>query len=91
MATKKFLELRDYTAEELANELQQTEAEYQRLSFDHSIRGLDNPLALREVRRDIARLKTEIRRREVAEMSKEELANRTKTRARRRRQRKNKQ
>ena len=90
MATKKFLELQDYTAEELANELKQTEAQYQRLSFDHSIRGLDNPLALREVRRDIARLKTEIRRREVAEMSNEDLANRSKTRARRRRQRKNK-
>lgn len=90
MATKKFLELQDYTAEELANELQQTEAQYQRLSFDHSIRGLDNPLALREVRRDIARLKTEIRRREVVEMSKEDLANRTKIRTRRRRQRKNK-
>lgn len=90
MATKKFLELQDYTAEELANELQQTEAQYQRLSFDHSIRGLDNPLALREVRKDIARLKTEIRRREVAEMSKEDLANRTKIRTRRRRQRKNK-
>ncbi|HKK74445.1 MAG TPA: 50S ribosomal protein L29 [Saprospiraceae bacterium] len=91
MATKKFLELQDYTAEELANELQQTEAQFQRLSFDHSIRGLDNPLALREVRKDIARLKTEIRRREVAEMSKEELADRTKIRSRRRRQRKNKQ
>ena len=90
MATKKFLELQDYTAEELANELQQTEVEYQRLSFDHSIRGLDNPLALREVRRDIARLKTEVRRREVAQMSNEDLANRSKIRARRRRQRKNK-
>jgi large subunit ribosomal protein L29 len=90
MATNKFLELQDYTAEELANELQQTEAQFQRLSFDHSIRGLDNPLALREVRRDIARLKTEVRRREVAEMSKEDLANRSKIRARRRRQRKNK-
>jgi large subunit ribosomal protein L29 len=90
MATKKFLELQDYTAEELANELKQTEAQYQRLSFDHSIRGLDNPLALREVRRDIARLKTEVRRREVAEMSNEDLASRTKIRARRRSKSKNK-
>lgn len=90
MATKKFLELQEYTVEELDNELKQTEAQFQRLSFDHSIRGLDNPLALREVRRDIARLKTEIRRREVSEMSKEELANRTKIRSRRRRQSKNK-
>lgn len=85
MATKKFLELQDYTIEELTNELGQTEAQYQRLTFDHAIKGLDNPLTLREVRRDIARLKTEVRRREIAEMNSEELANRSKKRARRRR------
>ena len=83
MATKKFLELQDYTIEELTNELGQTEAQYQKLNFDHAIKGLDNPLTLREVRRDIARLKTEIRRRQIAEMSPEDITNRSKKRARR--------
>jgi large subunit ribosomal protein L29 len=90
MASKKFLELQDYTTEDLASELTQTEAQYQRLKFDHAIKGLDNPLTLREVRRDIARLKAEARRREVAEMSAEDLAARSKKRSRRRRERKNK-
>ncbi|GAB5553960.1 MAG: hypothetical protein Sapg2KO_35510 [Saprospiraceae bacterium] len=90
MASKKFLELQDYTSEDLASELAQTEAQFQRLKFDHAIKGLDNPLTLREVRRDIARLKTEVRRREVAEMSTEDLADRSKKRSRRRRERKNK-
>lgn len=90
MASKKFLELQDYTSEDLASELAQTEAQFQRLKFDHAIKGLDNPLTLREVRRDIARLKTEFRRREVAEMSTEDLANRSKKRTRRRRERRNK-
>ena len=83
MATKKFLELQEYSKEDLANEMAQTEAQYQRLKFDHAIKGLDNPLTLREVRRDIARLKGEIRRRELAEMSAEEIAGRSKKRARR--------
>ncbi len=85
MATKKYLELQDYSDADLASELRDTEAQYQKLKFDHAIKGLDNPLTLREVRRDIARLRTEIRRREITNMSAEELSNRSKIRARRRR------
>ncbi|MCB0566950.1 MAG: 50S ribosomal protein L29 [Phaeodactylibacter sp.] len=85
MATKKFLELQEFSDADLQSELRDTEAQYQKLKFDHAIKGLDNPLVLREVRRDIARLRTEARRRDIAAMSAEELANRSKKRARRRR------
>ncbi len=85
MATKKFLELQEFSDADLASELRDTQAQYQKLKFDHAIKGLDNPLTLREVRRDIARLQTEIRRRQVAAMSPEQLGNRSKIRARRRR------
>ncbi len=84
MATKKYLELQDFTNEELKSELEQTQVQYQKLKFDHAIKGLDNPLLLRDVRRDIARLQAEIRRRELTQMSAEELGNRSKIRARRR-------
>jgi len=47
---------------------------------------VDNPLTLREVRRDIARLKTEVRRRELAGMSEEDLSRRDRIRNRRKRQ-----
>ena len=65
MATKKFLELKEFSAEELMNELNVTQEQYGKMKFEHAIRGLENPLTLREVRRDIARLKTEVRRREL--------------------------
>jgi large subunit ribosomal protein L29 len=55
------------------------------MQFDHAVKGLDNPLTLREMRRDIARLKTEARRRELAQLTPEELAKRSKIRERRRR------
>ncbi len=84
MASKKFLELKEFTDEELVNELQLTVAAYQKLEFDHTIKGLDNPLQLRETRRDIARLKTEVRRREVEAFTPEQAAGRSKIRARRR-------
>ncbi len=66
MATKKFEELQGYSDADLNTELAETEKRIGKLMFDHAIKGLENPLALREVRRDIARLKTEIRRREIA-------------------------
>ncbi len=85
MATKKYLELQEFADADLINELKETRDQYQKLKFDHTIKGLDNPLLLRDVRRDIARLNSEIRRREVKNMSEEDLANRSKIRARRKR------
>ena len=83
MATKKYIELKGYSDTDLLNELKETQTNYAKLKFDHSVRGLDNPLTLREVRRDIARINTEIRRREVANLNDDQLAKRTKIRARR--------
>ncbi|MEM6965564.1 MAG: 50S ribosomal protein L29 [Bacteroidota bacterium] len=85
MASKKFQELQDSTVEELYDLLSVNELDYQKLTFDHAIKGLDNPLELRALRRDVARIKTEIRRRELAEYSPEGLEKRSKIRARRKR------
>ena len=84
MASKKFLELKEMTDADLQSELKEIEVQFQKLKFDHAIKGLDNPIRLREVRRDIARLNTEIRRREINAMDENEVAGRSKIRARRR-------
>ena len=84
MASKKYLELQELSDADLQGELAQTRAQYQKLKFDHAIRGLDNPLVLREARRDIARLESEKRRRELTAATAEEIAGRSKIRARRR-------
>ncbi len=83
MPSKKTLELKEFTVEDLRSELAETETQYQKMKFDHATKGLDNPLALREVRRDIARLNTEIRSRELESMGEEAIAGRSKIRARR--------
>lgn len=84
MPSKKFIEVQDFSDAELNNELEVVQSQYQKLKFDHALRGLENPLALKEVRRDVARMKTEIRRREIAAMNPEQLAGRSKKIARRR-------
>ena len=83
MAKQKFAtaELSD---EQLAQELKSREAEYSQSKFDHAAKGIANPMELREMRRNIARIHLEVRRREISAMSAEELAMRSKIRARRR-------
>ncbi len=83
MASKKYLELQNFTDEELQSELNDTVTQYGKMQLDHNVVGLENPLALREVRRDIARMKAEMRRRELAGADEATLAKRTKIRSRR--------
>lgn len=83
MATKKYLELQEFSDADLLTELEGIEAEYAKMRFDHNVQGLDNPMEIRELRKDVARVKTEIRRREIANMSEADLAKRSKLRARR--------
>ena len=82
MATKKSIELKEFSNEELLNELKITQIQYGKMKFEHAIRGLENPLTLREVRRDVARMQTELRRRELTSV---DAGTRDKIRIRRRR------
>ena len=83
MATKKYIELQDFSDADLENEIKQTEAQFKSVKFDHAIKGLDNPMSLKEIRKDIARLKTEARRRVLSKMTEGQLMKRTKLIARR--------
>ena len=83
MATNKYTELQGLSDEELKAEIGVREDGYKKLKFDHAIKGLENPLKLREERKDIARLYGEQRRRELAAMTPEQLAKRSKIRRRR--------
>ena len=83
MASKKYLELQEFSEADLLTELEGIEAEYAKMRFDHNVQGLDNPMDLKDLRRDVARIKTEIRRRQMSNMSEAELGKRSKIRARR--------
>ncbi len=83
MATKKFIELGEMSVDDLKAELTQINVQYQKQRFDHTIKGLDNPLTLRNTKRDIARIQTEIRRREVSALTPEQTAKRSRIRLRR--------
>lgn len=84
MASKKFLELSEMTVESLNEEMSAAQNELSQLNFDHNSKGIANPKQISILKKDIARLKTEIRRREITSMSAEEVAKRSKIRLRRR-------
>jgi large subunit ribosomal protein L29 len=81
---KNHIEFKEMSDGDLQTELSQINAQYQKLRFDHTIKGLDNPVNLRNTKRNIARIKTEIRRREMTAMTPEQTAKRSKIRLRRR-------
>ncbi len=62
----KIKELRQLPIEELKIRLRDTQEELANLKFQHALRQLDNPLRIRMLRRDIAKLKTLLREREKA-------------------------
>lgn len=58
-------DLRNKTAAELQEELTALKEELFKLRFQHATNQLDNPLQLKSVKRDIARVKTIQREREM--------------------------
>jgi large subunit ribosomal protein L29 len=65
--TMKAQELADLDADELAAKLAEAKNELFNLRFQNVTGQLDNPHRLREVRKDIARVLTVMRQRELAE------------------------
>jgi len=57
--------LNEMSSPELENELSELKSELFKLRFNLATNGLDNPMRIREVRREIARVKTIIRKNEL--------------------------
>ena len=57
--------LKEMSSPELEKELSELKSELFKLRFSLATNGLDNPLRIREVRKEIARIKTILRQREL--------------------------
>jgi large subunit ribosomal protein L29 len=58
-------ELREKNMTELTQELQELKSELFKLRFQHATNQLDNPIKLKNVKKDIARVKTVMREMEL--------------------------
>ncbi|PIQ22646.1 MAG: 50S ribosomal protein L29 [Cytophagales bacterium CG18_big_fil_WC_8_21_14_2_50_42_9] len=66
----KYSEIQALSLEELRERLQAENTSSQSLRFAHSISPLENPLRIKQSRKLIARLNTELRKRELEATSK---------------------
>jgi large subunit ribosomal protein L29 len=59
-------EIADLTTDEVIEKIEIESENYNKLKLNHHVAALENPVQLRLKRKDIARLKTELRKRELS-------------------------
>lgn len=62
---KKGMDLKDLTLQELQDKLQEERAALTRMRFDHAVSPVESPADLNKKRKDVARVLTELRAREL--------------------------
>jgi large subunit ribosomal protein L29 len=68
MANKKFefnRTVRDLNENDLKARIQEDELRLKKLEFAHAISPLENPMSIRALRRDVARLKSELKKKSL--------------------------
>ena len=68
MATKKFefnKSLKDFSEADLQARVNEDTVRLKKLEFAHAISPLENPMSIRNLRKDIARVKTELKKRKL--------------------------
>ncbi|GMV77501.1 MAG: 50S ribosomal protein L29 [Chitinophagaceae bacterium] len=68
MATKKFdfnKSIREISEADLKLRIEEDSLRLKKLEFAHAISPLENPMSIRGLRKDIARLKTELKKRSL--------------------------
>ena len=53
------------SADDIKARIREDEDRQKKLTFAHAITPLENPMVIRDVRRDLARMKSEIKKREL--------------------------
>ena len=57
--------LKDLSEVDLNARIQEDELRLKKLEFAHAISPLENPMSIRALRKDVARLKTELQKRKI--------------------------
>ena len=70
MNKMKINKIREMSSPELKTELSELKSELFKLRFSLATNGLDNPMKIKEVKKDIARINTILTERKIAESKK---------------------
>ena len=62
---KEKLDLKGFSEQELKEKISEEQLRLKKITFSHAITPIENPMSIRSLRRQIAQLKTELRKREL--------------------------
>ena len=57
--------LKNMSEEDLKSRIEEDELRLKKLKFAHTVSPLENPMNIRDVRKDLARVKTELRKKQL--------------------------
>ncbi|HNZ71084.1 MAG TPA: 50S ribosomal protein L29 [Prolixibacteraceae bacterium] len=63
----KISEIKELTTKEIAERIETEKEKLTRMKLNHAVSPLENPMVLKDIRKDIARLNTELRARQLTE------------------------
>jgi large subunit ribosomal protein L29 len=63
-------EVRELTTKELEERIDAEKTVLVKLKMNHAVSPLDNPLKIKFTRKDVARMQTELRKRQISEIKK---------------------
>ncbi len=61
----KITEVKEISTQDLVEKIENAENALQQMKMNHSVTPLENPSQIKAARRDVARMKTELRQREL--------------------------
>jgi large subunit ribosomal protein L29 len=65
MAAKVKLDLKSLSQQDLKEKIAEEQLRLKKITFSHAITPIENPMSIRSLRREIARMKTELHKREL--------------------------
>ncbi len=65
MAAKVKLDLKSLSEQDLKDKIAEEQLRLKKITFSHAITPIENPMGIRSLRREIARMKTELHKREL--------------------------
>ena len=69
MPSKNYQELKEVNSDELKTELEANQVKLTKMKFNHAISPLENTNVIKEVRKQIARIHTELRKRALTKQA----------------------
>lgn len=61
--------LKSMSEQDLKSRIEEDELRLKKLKFAHTVSPLENPMSVRDVRKDLARTKTELRKKQLGSQS----------------------